>query len=224
MRILLVEDEEKIAQHISDNLISSGYNCHKVVNGEDAIESILIDGYDLVILDRMLPDMDGLTVCNEVRSKGYECPILMLTSLAGIDDIIEGLDMGADDYLTKPFNMNELLARIKVLLRRRSLRNLPELSIRNIKLDSTRRTAVVGKKPIQLSQREYVLLEYLMRNAGKPLTRLQLLDHVWDTHQDSNSNLVDVYIKYLRNKIDSNKGKKSNIETLRGYGYKFREE
>lgn len=224
MRILIVEDEQVIANNICENLNKVGHNCHWIDTGENAVESIIVENYDAVILDRILPDMDGLKVCSEVRGQGYNNPILMLTSLAGVDDIVEGLDSGADDYLTKPFNMNELIARINVLARRKSLRNTTELSIRNIKLNSSKRTAVVSKKQIQLSNREFILLEYLMRNAGKPLTRLQLLDYVWDSHQDSDSNIVDVYIKYLRDKIDNKNQKKSNIETVRGYGYKFRED
>ena len=221
MKILIVEDELIIAEHIKKNFESCGYICYHMNNGEEAIESILIDGYDCVILDRMLPDIDGISVCNAVRAEGYGNPILMLTSLAGVDDIIEGLDQGADDYLTKPYNIDELLARVKALIRRNSSQNLSKITIRNINLDTIKRTVKVDNKLIQLSNREFLLLEYLMRNAGKPLTRIQLLEHVWDSNLDSKTNLVDVYIKYLRNKIDITDLGKSNIETIRGYGYKF---
>ena len=224
MRILIVEDEKPIGQHVKKNLESVGYICDHVVNGNDAIEAILVDGYDCVILDRRLPDMDGLSICKIVREEGFCGSILMLTSLAGIDDIVEGLEMGADDYLTKPFNINELIARVKTLLRRTSSQNLSKICIRNLKLDTLKRSAKVANEIIPLSNREFLLLEYLMRNAGKPLTRMQLLEHVWDSNQNTDSNLVDVYINYLRSKIDRDSSIPSNIETVRGYGYKFRED
>ena len=224
MRILIVEDEKSIGQYIKKNLESCGYVCDHILNGSDAIEAILIDGYDCVILDRRLPDMDGLAICKTVREEGFFGSILILTSLAGIDDVVEGLDTGADDYLTKPFNINELIARVKTLLRRTSAKNSPNISIRDVTLDTIKRCTKVGNEIISLSNREFLLLEYLMCNAGKPLTRMQLLEHVWDTSHYTDSNLVDVYINYLRSKIDQDSSLPSNIETIRGYGYKFRED
>ena len=224
MRILIVEDEKPIGQHIKKNLEACGYVCEHVLNGNEAIEAILVDGYDCVILDRRLPDMDGLSICKTVREEGFYGSILMLTALAGIDDIVEGLETGADDYLTKPFNINELIARVKTLLRRTSQKNSTTISIRNLTLDTIKRSATVDNEVVAFSNREFLLLEYLMHNAGKPLTRLQLLEHVWDSNHDTASNLVDVYINYLRSKIDRNSSVTSNIETIRGYGYKFRED
>ena len=224
MRILIVEDEKPIGQHVKKNLESAGFVCDHVMNGNDAIEAILVDGYDCVILDRRLPDIDGISICKTVREEGFCGSILMLTSLAGVDDIVEGLEMGADDYLTKPFNIDELIARVKTLLRRTSSQNSSKIFIRNLKLDTVKRSAKVGIENVSLSNREFLLLEYLMRNAGKPLTRMQLLEHVWDSNQDTDSNLVDVYINYLRSKIDRDSSAPSNIETVRGYGYKFRED
>ena len=224
MRILIVEDEKPIGQHLKKNLGSAGYVCDHVMNGNDAIEAILVDGYDCVILDRRLPDIDGLSICKKVREEGFCGSILMLTSLAGVDDIVEGLEMGADDYLTKPFNINELLARVKTLLRRNSSQNSSKICIGNLILDTVKRNAKISNEIVPLSNREFLLLEYLMRNAGKPLTRMQLLEHVWDSHQNTDSNLVDVYINYLRGKIDGDSSVPSNIETVRGYGYKFRED
>ena len=221
MRILIVEDEKPIGQHVKRNLESAGFVCDHILKGDEAVEAILVDGYDCVILDRRLPDMDGLDICKTVPEEGFCGSILMLTSLAGVDDIVEGLEMGADDYLTKPFNINELIARVKTLCRRASSQNLSKICIRNLKLDTIKRSTKVGNENVQLSNREFILLEYLMRNAGKPLTRMQLLEHVWDSNTDTDSNLVDVYINYLRSKIDRDSSIPSNIETVRGYGYKF---
>jgi len=224
MRILIVEDEKVLGDHIKISMADAGYSCTLVSNGNDALETIMVDEYDCIILDRMLPDIDGLEVCREIRKDNIKTPLIFLTALSEVDHRVEGLGTGADDYLSKPFSMDELLARVSALIRRGAYRQDQELKIRNIKLDFARRSVEIKDEIISLSNREFTLLEYIMRNAGKPLTRTQILEHVWDQNWGSDSNMVDVYINYLRNKIDLDASELSNIETVRGFGYRFRDE
>ncbi len=223
MRILVVEDEPAIGSYIRDCFEERGYSVDWVTTCEHALETAIVEEYDCIILDRRLPDNDGLIVCSELRGQDITVPILILTALSGIDQRVEGLNVGADDYLLKPFAMDELVARVQALIRRSSYRNQPTLTIRNISLNSLTRTVLVDQKQIPLSNREFLLLEYLMRHADQALTRSQILEHVWESQWDSDTNIVDVYINYLRKKIDSPESP-SNIETVRGYGYRFRYE
>ncbi|NOZ74482.1 MAG: response regulator transcription factor [FCB group bacterium] len=223
MRILVVEDEPAIGSYIQDCFVERGYSVDWVTTCEQALETAVVEDYDSIILDRRLPDKDGLFVCSELRSQGITVPILVLTALSGIDQRVEGLNVGADDYLLKPFAMDELVARVQALIRRSSYRNQPNLTIRNISLNSLNRNVTVNGEQIPLSNREFLLLEYLMRHADQALTRSQILEHVWETQRDSDTNIVDVYINYLRKKIDVPQ-KTSNIETVRGFGYRFRYE
>jgi DNA-binding response OmpR family regulator len=223
MRILIVEDEEKLALAIKKGLEREGYAVDCVFDGEEAqyrIETGYED-YDLVILDLMLPKKDGITLCKEVREQNITIPILMLTARDKTEDKILGLDSGADDYLIKPFSFEELLARIRALLRRpRQL--VPEiLRIKDLMLDTSSRRVFRGDKEIFLTSKEFALLEYLMRNVNQIISREQILAHIWDYDFDSFSNVVDVHIKNLRKKIDAKNGNKI-LETIRGMGYRLK--
>ncbi|MFQ6612514.1 MAG: response regulator transcription factor [Fidelibacterota bacterium] len=222
MRLLIIEDERALREHIVNCFKSAGFTCLAEATGSAALETVTVDEFDCIILDRKLPDMDGIDLCRNIRKKHYYTPILFLTALAGVEQRIAGLDAGADDYLTKPFSMDELLARVQALIRRSSYQNNPTITIGNVELDSNHRIVKVNDQETPLSNREFLLLEYLMRHAGKPLTRLQILDHVWETNLEMESNLVDVYINYLRKKINPDNTRLSPIETVRGYGYRFR--
>ncbi len=224
MRILIIEDEQAIGEHILTNLLECSFCCDWATTGKQALDYTSSEEYDCIILDRMLPDMDGLDVCQQIRENDLSVPILFLTALAGVDQRIKGLDSGGDDYLAKPFDMDELIARVNALIRRASFRQQPKIKIRDISLDVSRRQVEIDCSAISLSNREFRLLEYLMRNGGKPLTRGQILEHVWDNNMDVDSNMVDVYINYVRKKIDLKNGLASNIETVRGYGYRFRDD
>ncbi len=221
MRLLIVEDEKSIGQQIVGYFTDMGYSCRWVKNCRAAQEELSIEEFDCIILDRRLPDGDSISVCREVRGREVQTPIIMLTALSDVDERIKGLDSGADDYLVKPFSTDELAARVNALIRRNSYKNTPVLSIGEIKLDSVNREVSINSSIVTLSNREFLLLEYLMRMAGKPLTRIQILENVWDMNIDSNTNIVDVYINYVRNKIDKGTSQ-SHIETVRGYGYKFK--
>jgi DNA-binding response OmpR family regulator len=189
-------------------------------DGTEGLELAASDTYDLVILDRMLPGMDGVALCRQMREDGVQTPVLMLTALGAVEDRVSGLNAGADDYLTKPFAMEELLARVNALLRRRSrdIEAAPELRVGNLALDLVRHEVRRGDRVIELTAKEFQLLEYLMRNSGRVLTRTQILDHVWGYNFDSFSNVVDIYVHYLRNKIDRD-FPEPLIKTVRGVGY-----
>lgn len=224
MRILVIEDEVFLAEHIQTSLMDAGFSCTIMNRGLEVLDNLLGEEYDCIILDRMLPDVNGLDLCRQIRSNDISTPLIFLTALSDVDHRVEGLEAGADDYLTKPFSMDELMARINALIRRGGNRQGQEMNIRDIKVDLIRRSVEAGGKPVSLSNREFILLEYLMRNAGKPLTRSQILEHVWDQGWVTDSNVVDVYINYLRRKIDLDDHSGSNIETVRGFGYRFRDE
>jgi two-component system copper resistance phosphate regulon response regulator CusR len=220
MKILVVEDNKKLAENLKQGLMQEGYAVDVIEEGLAAERRILInrDEYDLVVLDRMLPGKDGVLVCNTWRENGVVIPVLMLTALDAIDDRVVGLNAGADDYLAKPFAFKELLARINALLRRPKQSSPLVLTSGSINLNTTSRIVTYNNKPISLTLKEFMVLEYLMRNVGKVVTRDELYAHAWDFADSSFSNTVDVHIKNLRKKIKDN-GK--IIQTIRGVGYKM---
>jgi len=222
MKILLIEDERKIASFIERGLKEEHFIVDVTYDGENGSYMAQVNDYDLVILDIMLPGKDGVRVCTELRKKKIDTPILMLTALDSIQDKIFGLDAGADDYVTKPFAFEELLARVRALLRRKSSRNTMNLKVADLELDQRTHRVTRAGKEIELTNKEYNLLEYLMLNANHVVTRTMLYEHVWDVHFDTFTNVVDVYINYLRNKIDKNFAKQL-IHTVRGTGYIIRE-
>jgi heavy metal response regulator len=221
MRLLLVEDEPKIAHFIKRGLEEEHYAVDVAGGGEDALALVDVTAYDLVILDLMLPDMDGLDVCRRLRQRRHAVPVLMLTARGTLEDKVAGLDMGADDYLVKPFAFAELLARTRSLLRRQEATKTAQLRVRDLTLDTATHAVSRADKRIELSSKEYAVLEYLMRHAGMVVTRTMLLEGVWDYDFHPGSNVVDVYIRYLRRKIDDPFPVKL-LETLRGTGYRLR--
>jgi DNA-binding response OmpR family regulator len=222
MKVLVVEDNEKIAKYIHTTLTEESYVVDVVHDGEAGERRIQSGAYDLVILDIMLPLKDGVSVCRAIRNEGNTVPVLMLTARGETVDKILGLDSGADDYLIKPFAMEELLARMRALLRRPSAQLLDVLSVRDVTLDSGTHQVCVAGAEISLTLKEYAILEYLMRHAGTTVTREQLIDHCWDFAYSAFSNITDVYIKQLRQKL----GKHNDyyIKTIRGVGYLFKTE
>lgn len=221
MRVLLVEDEKKMASFIERGLKEEAYAVDVMHDGEKGWECVSVNDYDVIILDVMLPKLSGLDLCEKIRKSGNRTPILMLTARDSVEDKIKGLDQGADDYLTKPFAFDELLARLRALMRRpRDLKEESQLSGGGLVMDLLARKVRDSKGEIPLSQKEFALLEFLMRNKGEVVTRTQIAEHVWDLHFDPMSNTIDVYINFLRKKIDTHPGK-SRIETVRGSGYRF---
>jgi DNA-binding response OmpR family regulator len=222
MRILLVEDERKVANFISQGLQEEGHAVELAKDGEAALDLLRAGPpYDLVVLDVMLPRLDGFAVLRAARAAGVTAPVLMLTARDAVADRVAGLDLGADDYLGKPFSFDEFLARVRALLRRAGGRREPVLRVADLTLDPATREVARGPRRIALTAREHALLEYLMRNAGRVLTRPMLAEHVWGVDFDSESNVVDVYIGYLRRKIDG-PGEPRLLHTLRGAGYTLR--
>lgn len=218
MRILVIEDEKKVADFISNGLAEEGYAVDLAHDGDQGYFFSTTNEYDAILLDIMLPKMDGVTLCSKLRSEDNHTPILMLTAKDAIKDKVRGLDAGADDYLTKPFAFEELLARIRSLLRKKSLQQKTRFQVDNLILDTSAHTVSRGECEIQLSVKEYALLEYLMRNTGSVVTRTMIAEHVWDINFDTFTNVIDVYISYLRNKIDRGHETKL-IHTVRGRGY-----
>ncbi len=219
-KILVIEDERKISSFIKRGLIDSGYSVDVAFTGEEALEKVE-DGYNLILLDLMLPDMDGFDICAKIRKLKIQTPILMLTARNSIEDKIKGLDIGADDYLTKPFAIGELLSRIKALLRRSPSIIDGIISVGELTLNTKTYEVYRGNKQIELSQKEFSILEYLMVNEGVVLTRTMIEDHAWDYEFEGFSNVVDVYIRMLRKKIDDGY-KDKIIKTVRGVGYKVK--
>ncbi len=218
MRILLIEDEKKIASFIKRGLKEEHYTVDAAYDGEKGLFLANTSQYDLIILDIMLPNKNGLDICREIRRVKIDVPILFLSAKNGLNDKIFGLDAGADDYLTKPFAFEELLARIRALLRRKGDNKTTTLSIADLTLDQLSHKVMRSAKEISLTSKEYSLLEYLMLNAEHVVTRTMISEHVWNEDFDSFSNVIDVYVKYLRNKID--KGfPKQLIYSIRGSGY-----
>ncbi|MBU4129113.1 response regulator transcription factor [bacterium] len=222
MRMLLVEDEKKIANFIERGLKEENYVVDVVYDGEKALFLAEINPYDLIVLDIMLPGKDGIAVCRELRSKKIDVPVLMLTAKDRLGDKVLGLDAGADDYLTKPFAFEEFLARVRALLRRERIDKTTTLKVADLELDQLTHKVKRAGKEIILTSREYALLEYLMLNAHQVVTRTMISEHVWHEDFDSFTNVIDVYINYLRNKIDQG-FKKQLIHTLRGRGYTLKE-
>jgi heavy metal response regulator len=218
MKILIVEDERKVANFVKKGLQEEGYAVDLASDGEDGLKMALGTSHDLIILDIYLPKLDGLSALRRIRDEKVTTPVLLLTVRATIEDKVLGLDSGADDYLTKPFAFEELLARVRALLRRRSEIGTNILKFNDLTLDLASHTAMRADKKIELSIKEFALLEYFMRNPERVLTRTMILNHVWNYDFDNESNVIDVYVNYLRKKIDTpNKGKL--IHTVRGAGY-----
>lgn len=224
VRILLVEDEPKISTYVKRGLEEAGYAVDAVFNGRDALDWAIATAYDLIILDILLPEIDGLTVCRELRSGKNSTPILMLTARDTVDDRVIGLDAGADDYLVKPFAIKELLARVRALVRRANeAPKSPLLTLANLTLDPAARRVMRAGKLIDLPAKEFSILEYLLRNADRVLTRTMIAEHIWSYDSYNQSNVVDVYIRNLRRKVDDPFEPKL-IHTLRGVGYRLSEE
>jgi heavy metal response regulator len=223
MRILIVEDERQIAAFLERGLKEEGYAIDVVYNGNDAVDWATSVEYDGIVLDVMLPGRDGFSVCRELRSRGSKTPILMLTARDTVDDRVTGLDTGADDYLVKPFAFKELVARVRAITRRQGDTRSVELQVGDLILNTLTHTAQRGEHRIELTTKEYNLLEFLMRNPKRVLSRTQIAEHVWNLDFLSESNLVDVYIRYLRRKIDDGSEQKL-IKTVRGSGYLISDE
>ncbi len=218
MRILVVEDEKKVASFLQKGLEEEYYIVDCAYDGEEALYMLEVNDYDMVILDIMLPKIDGLEVLRRVRGKGLSLPVLMLTAKDSVEDIVRGLDAGGDDYLTKPFAFAELLARVRALLRRREREPLGELKVADLVLNPLTHKVSRGGKQIELTAKEYALLEYLMRHANRVVTRTMISEHVWNYHFDPMTNVIDVYVNHLRKKVDMGFAHKL-IHTIRGVGY-----
>jgi len=220
MRILLVEDEDRIASFMASGLSAEGHAVERAATAADALGMAFAHEYDLILLDLMLPDGDGREVLQAVRGRDCDVPIIVITALGEIDDKVELLDLGADDYLVKPVAFAELAARVRAAARH-GQQSARVLSTSELELDTKTRIATHGERTVDLPSREFALLEYLMRHAGQVLTRQQILDAVWGFGFESASNIVDVYVGYLRRKLDAD-GESSVIETVRGAGYRVR--
>ncbi|MEV4701853.1 response regulator transcription factor [Actinoplanes sp. NPDC049316] len=220
MRVLVVEDDPAMAAMLERSLQRAGYAVDSAGTGTDAVWAITETDFDAVVLDAMIPAPDGFDVCRQIRAKGRWVPVLMLTARDDVRDKVRGLDAGADDYLTKPFALDELLARVRALIRREPAQRPTELRAGDLVLDPASRTVRRGDTRIPLSAKEFALLQELMRRAGETLTRTYLIEHVWDFAYDGGSNVVDVYVRYLRDKVDRPFGR-DTIRTVRGAGYRL---
>ncbi|GAA0569676.1 two-component system response regulator TcrA [Paractinoplanes ferrugineus] len=216
----MVEDDPAMSAMLERGLRRAGYTVDVVSTGADALWSVVENDYDLVVLDAMIPAPDGFEVCRQMRAKERWAPVLMLTARHSIADKVRGLDAGADDYLTKPFGFDELLARARALTRREAKQRPAKLSVGDLILDPADRTVHRAQTPITLSAKEFALLQELMRRAGETLSRTYLIEHVWDFAYDGGSNVVDVYVRYLRDKVDRPFGR-DTIRTIRGAGYRL---
>ncbi|CEK20654.1 response regulator with CheY-like receiver domain and winged-helix DNA-binding domain [Chthonomonas calidirosea] len=219
MNILIVEDDKSVARFLQQALTEAGYTTQVVEDGETALHLAVSIAFDLILLDVMLPRKDGFTLCKELRAASVTTPILIITARDTLEDKIEGLDSGADDYIVKPCQIGELLARVRALLRR-GTSSPPVLRVADLTLDPATRKVCRQGKTIHLSMTEFALLEYLMRNAGRVVTRLMILEHVWQYDFEGNDNVLDVYISYLRSKIDRGFARPL-IHTVRGVGYRL---
>jgi heavy metal response regulator len=223
MRILVVEDEKKVASFIKRGLEEEGFSVDLAYDGEEGLYMGETNPYDLILMDVMLPKMDGLAVVKELRKKEITSPVLCLTAKDKVEDIVAGLDSGSDDYLTKPFAFAELLARVRALSRRGAKDRGAEIHFADLRLDPVAHKVWRGDKEIDLTAKEYGLLEYFMRNPNQILTRTMIAEHVWDYTFDSFTNIIDVYVNYLRKKVDRDYDKKL-IHTVRGVGYVLKED
>ncbi|MBS0360281.1 MAG: response regulator transcription factor [Proteobacteria bacterium] len=223
MKLLIVEDDREAAGYLKRALSEAGHAVDFATDGRDGLLLAAGEPYDVIVLDRMLPQVDGLAILRTIRASGVKTPVLLLTALGGIDDRVEGLEAGADDYLVKPFAFAELLARVNALARRPPTQELrTELAIADLKLDLLKRTVTRGGRRIELQPREFQILEYLMRHAGRVVTRTMLLESVWDFHFDPKTNIVETHMSRLRGKVDRGQGREL-IHTVRGAGYVLRE-
>jgi heavy metal response regulator len=220
VRILVIDDDLRLCDTLKRGLEENSYAVDYVHDGEEGLFHATVTSYDLILLDVMMPKKDGWTVCRDLRSKKITTPILMLTAKDEVEDRVRGLDTGADDYLVKPFSFAELLARVRALLRRESAEKTSMLSVGELQLDTVTREVSWQGREVTLTNKEYSILEYLMRSSGAVVSRSMIEEHAWNYDFDSMSNLVDVYIKRLRNKIDPEYGKQI-ITTIRGAGYKI---
>lgn len=223
MHILLVEDEKKVASFIKRGLEAANYSVDVEYDGEAGLSRLLKSDYDLIILDVMMPRVDGLSLMKEIRQRRIDVPVLLLTARVTVADRVMGLDLGADDYLTKPFAFEELLARVRALLRRGAAALPVVLTIADLRLDPATREVTRSKQPIDLTPKEYALLEFLLRRREQVLSRAVIAQHVWGVNYDTFTNVIDVYVNYLRKKIDDGYEPKL-IHTVRGVGYVLKEE
>jgi two-component system OmpR family response regulator len=221
MRVLVVEDEVKMAGLLRRGLEEEGYAVDTAATGTDGLWAGTENPYDAIVLDVMLPELDGYEVCRQLRARGRWAPVLMLTARDDIPDRVSGLDVGADDYLTKPFSFSELFARLRAVMRRGARERPSVLAVGNLTLDPSTREVERGGTSVGLTAREFALLEYFMRHPGEVLSRTRILEHVWDWAYNGDSNVVDVYVRYLREKVDRPFGVQT-IETVRGSGYRLR--
>ncbi|HUZ78903.1 MAG TPA: response regulator transcription factor [Chloroflexota bacterium] len=220
MRILVVEDEHKLAGVLRRGLEEHGYAVDLAYDGEDGLALAQIEPYDLVVLDVMLPRIDGLEVCRRLRAERRNVPVLMLTARDTVDDRVAGLDAGADDYLTKPFAFRELLARVRALLRRDTLSKDPVLRVSDLEVNTVTHQVSRAGRAVELTSKEYALLEYFVRHPNRVLTRTQIAEHVWDYNFVAMSNIVDVYVRYLRRKLGDTR-QQPLLRTIRGTGYQL---
>ena len=219
MRILVVEDDRKVARFVRQGLCEEGHAVEIASDGAEALDFVLTEpAYDLIILDVMLPGQDGFGVLKTLRAHKVAVPVLILTARDSVPDRVAGLDLGADDYLTKPFAFEEFLARVRALLRRRDVARAPVLTIDDLVVDPATRRVTRGERRIELTARQYALLEYFLRNAGRVLSRPMIAQHVWGLGFDAESNVIDVYVGYLRRKIDRDRERRL-LHTVRGAGY-----
>lgn len=220
MRVLVVEDEKDLNSIICSKLVKEGYNVDACYDGQAALDYMEAENYDGAIMDIMIPNKDGITVLREMRNAGIQVPVLFLTAKTETQDIVRGLDAGASDYMTKPFEFSELMARLRVMLRTQNPVNVNVITCGSLVVDMNNRQAIRDGKVINLTVREYAILEYLARNRNVVVTREQIRVNIWNIDDDVNSNVIDVYIRYLRRKIDDNYEEKL-IHTIRGVGYKL---
>jgi two-component system OmpR family response regulator len=219
MRILVVEDDAETAAYVSNGLVEEGHTAETVANGRDGLTQAMDEVYDILIIDRMLPGLDGLSLVRALRAVGHKVPVIFLTSLGGVDDRVDGLNVGGDDYLVKPFAFSELMARVNALARRPHLRDTETiLRVGDLEMDLIARKVTRGSDVIDLQPREFRLLEILMRNKGRVLTRTMLLERVWSFHFEPKTSVVETHISRLRTKIDRPYGREL-IHTVRGSGY-----
>ncbi len=221
MKILLVEDESKVAHFISRGLEEEGYTVDIAPDGKTGLQNISETTYDIILLDLMIPEIDGLEVLKRMRADGIDTPVLIITAKSSKEDVVKGLDTGSDDYLTKPFSFDELLARIRALLRRRKQPASLMLEYKDLILDTYSRKLFIGSKEVELTEKEFLIMEHMMKNPEKPVTRKEIAEHGWES-QDDSSNIVDVYINFLRKKMETLSDKKY-INTVRGVGYILKE-